>query len=245
MKHLFDKLAFILFCWVCAFALPSVLQAPLIAGILILPVFRFEAFVGPSWRRRYVRFLLSSVILASLIVLLNGLFIRHGSVIVSAGPFVLFEDGVAFGIRVAVRLILLTSSVLVVAATTPIRVFADAMRHASIPAVIPAILLLAIDLVELLPSRIERVFIAQESRGAPVRSNVLARTRSLLAVAGPLMISSIVESVDRSHALAARGFQAERRKSASYAPSLTMIGWSLLACAAGILVWSLWHFRLS
>jgi energy-coupling factor transport system permease protein len=57
-----------------------------------------------------------------------------------------------------------------------------------------------------LPSRIHQIFLAQQARGAPVDAGVIARTRALFSILSPLVLSSIVESIERGTALELRGF---------------------------------------
>jgi energy-coupling factor transport system permease protein len=68
------------------------------------------------------------------------------------------------------------------------------------------VLLLTLHFLDQLPMRIRQIFLAQQARGAPVDSGFLSRTRSLFSVLSPLVLSSIVESIDRGTALELRGF---------------------------------------
>ena len=241
MQSIPPKLAFLLFCWSVAFAAPVSVQALVLAVIAFGPVLRSLRPVSPSARRIYARFLASALCFASLIVALNALFLREGAVLLSLGPLEFHHSGILFGVRVAVRLLLLMTSVLVVAVSTPIRAFASYLERTSLPAVVPAVLLLALDLLDRIPQRISMIFNAQEARGARVRAGLAARTRSLVAIAGPLLISSIVESIDRSHALAARGFLGERRQKARPDEPPDRVFWVLLAASMLTLLWGLWR----
>jgi len=234
-----DRFAFILFAWTCAFILPPSFQAGIVVVLLVTPYALPAAFTGPDARRRFGKFVATSALLAGLIILLNGVFVNGRTVAVVPGLVSLHEEGLAFGVRVSARLLLMTASVLLVAATTPIRSIAAALRRSSVPSVVPTVLLLTLDLLDRLPARIERIHVAQESRGAPVRAGLLARMQGLLAVSGPLMVSSIVESVDRSHALTARGFRADRRHSVEGpvplgTPGRLFLGASFILFAAGL-----------
>jgi energy-coupling factor transport system permease protein len=68
------------------------------------------------------------------------------------------------------------------------------------------VLLLTLHFLEQLPARIHQIFLAQQARGAPVDAGMLSRTKALFSILSPLVLSSIVESIDRGTALELRGF---------------------------------------
>jgi energy-coupling factor transporter transmembrane protein EcfT len=201
------KLAFVLFCWTSAFFLPTPLQVILMHVVFILgklfPAYRPHS---PTGRRTYVRFLVYAGALTVLIVILNSFFIRSGEILAEVGPLRFWMDGFFFGIRVSARLVLMSTVVLLFFLSTPIRDFASFLESTGTPRVVISVLLLSLEFVDRIPQRIERIFCAQEARGAPVRSGILGRVRSLATILSPLILSSLVESVDRSHSLALRGY---------------------------------------
>jgi len=236
------KLAFVLFCWTAAFALPTAVQVVFMHAAFVLG--RFLPLFRPSSaqaRRLYVRFLLYAGLLSAVVVILNALFVRNGEVLLDLGIVQFSREGVEFGLRVSVRLVLMSTAVLVFFLSTPLRDLAAFLDSSGAPAVLTSVLLLSLEFLERLPQRIEQIFTAQEARGAPVRAGFAGRFRSLFSILGPLIVSSIVESVERSHALALRGFPAPPEHRIRIRLPLTIPAWSLIAGVVAMVGWKLWE----
>ena len=110
-------------------------------------------------------------------------------------------------------------------------------------------LLLTLYFIDRLPDRIDQIFTAQEARGAPVRASVPARLRSFFMILSPLVLSSIVESIDRGMALELRGFQGDVRISfgpdsnAIHRASAISVVFLVLSCIAFIWIVYQWLLR--
>jgi energy-coupling factor transport system permease protein len=154
----------------------------------------------------FSKFILYSITVAILVACLNALFIRSGSVVATFVGFSFYEDGLLFGLRTASRLILLSFSILMFFISTPLTVFIGYLQNKGLPAYLVLMLLLTLHFLDQLPLRIHQIFLAQQARGAPVDSGVLSRTKALLSILSPLVLSSIVESIERGTALELRGF---------------------------------------
>jgi energy-coupling factor transport system permease protein len=90
--------------------------------------------------------------------------------------------------------------------STPLKVLISYLQDNGLPPYLVLMLLLTLHFIDQLPSRIHQIFLAQEARGAPVDAGVLSRTKALLSILSPLVLSSIVESIERGTALELRGF---------------------------------------
>jgi energy-coupling factor transport system permease protein len=202
-----SKLALVFLLWVCAFTLPWELQIGL-CMVLVIARFVIPAFRPLSQRSAaaFSKFIIYSIAVAVFIVFLNALFIRNGSVVATLLGFSFYEDGLLFGLRTASRLILLSFSVLMFFISTPLTVFIDYLQSKGLPPYLVLMLLLTLHFLDHLPSRIHQIFLAQQARGAPVDAGVVSRTKALLSILSPLVLSSIVESIERGTALELRGF---------------------------------------
>ena len=202
-----SKIALVVLLWVCAFALPWLVQIALCLLLIIaryvLPPFRPLSKRSAS---AFSKFIIYSITVALLVVSLNALFIRTGSIIGSVLGFSFYEDGFLFGLRTASRLILLSFSILMFFISTPLKVLISYLQDKGLPPYLVLMLLLTLHFIDQLPSRIHQIFLAQEARGAPVDAGVLSRTKALLSILSPLVLSSIVESIERGTALELRGF---------------------------------------
>ncbi len=235
------KLAFVLYCWISAVAAPWTLQIVLVLTLFALPLF------SPMWRlpserakhtaRRFLAFL---AILSIVLLIVNGLMFSGAGRTLIVGGIALNRSGVLFASTVALRLILLSASVLFFFLSTPMRAIADFIEDRGLPSALAILTLLSVHIVEMLPDRIHDILAAQEARGAPVRGSLLARFRSLIAVLGPLTVSSLAEAIERDHAYALRGLGSARiLPSYSTASSASRWTWPLLSLSFITVAWRL------
>ena len=202
-----SKLALVLLLWVCAFTLPWTFQIGLCL-VLVVARYVLPAFRPLSQRSAvaFSKFILYSITVAFLVVCLNALFIKSGSMMATVLGLSFYEDGLLFGLRTASRLILLSLSILMFFMSTPLTFLISHLQNKGLPPYLVLVLLLTLHFLDQLPSRIHQIFLAQQARGAPVDGGVLSRTKALLSILSPLVLSSIVESIERGTALELRGF---------------------------------------
>jgi energy-coupling factor transport system permease protein len=202
-----SKLALVLLLWTCAFILPWTVQAVLclliIASRHAMPQFRP---VSERAAAAFSKFIVYSIVVATLVVTLNALLVRGGALLASVAGFSFYEEGLYFGAKTASRLLLLSFSVLIFFSSTPMTVFIEYLQSKGLPPSLVLVLLLTLHFLDHLPSRIHQIFLAQQARGAPVNAGVMSRTKALLTILSPLVLSSIVESIERGTALELRGF---------------------------------------
>lgn len=232
------KLAFAFFLSVCAFALDWQILLLLIALVLLLP-FALPSYHPASDRARdlFFRFILFSIAISAAIIVLNGWILQTGERVEVLPGIPLFSDGLLFGVRTAARLLLLSFSVLLFFSSTPIPTCINALQQSGLPRTVVLMLLLTLHFLDSLPERINRIFMAQEARGAPVRAGFISRTKAFFSILSPLLLSSIAESVDRGVALELRGFLLERAPSAKPAlPAQPLSPLTILLLAASFFI---------
>lgn len=199
-----EKLALTLFLIVAAVTLPWAASAALVVGSIaarsLVPALR------PVTATRFWKSLLVLSLLVAVMTALNALLIRTGEPVAQLGPFRFFSGGLEFGLVTGFRLLLIACAFLVLFGSTKIQELAHTLNTMGMPSAVATTMLLALHFLDHLPERINQIFIAQESRGAPVRAHFFARVRSFLLLLRPLVLSSIVESVERGTALELRGF---------------------------------------
>jgi len=242
-----DKLAFVLLCWTCAFLLSweislGIILALVLAGTLI-PPFKPNSDTG---RKYFNRFLLYSIPLVMVLVTANGLLIHEGPVLLQSPLFSFYGGGVEYALTVSIRLVLLSVSVLLFFVSTRVRDIIDYLDSLGLPNSLVSILLLTLFFLEQVPGRISRVFTAQEARGAPVRKGIISRSKALFVVLSPLVLSSIVESVERGVALELRGYHAQRNVSRTSEPTarISRQGYVFLVLAAAIIIFEVSRWLL-
>jgi energy-coupling factor transport system permease protein len=208
-----DKLSFVLLAWTCAFLVPWQFNIPLIV-LLVLLALTVDPFkpTTAAARRYFSRFAIYAILFVIVLVAANGILLREGPIRFRFIVLDFYDAGLTYGLTVSVRLILLSLSVLVFFASTHFQDFAKYLQSLGLPRSFISIILLTMFFLEQLPHRISQVFTAQEARGAPVRAGIVARSRAFFLILSPLVLSSIVESVERGVALEVRGYHLLRAK---------------------------------
>lgn len=243
-----DKLSFVLLAWTCAFLLPWQDNIPFILLIIIL-AYTFKPFnpLTRASRKYLIRFLAYSIVLALVLVAVNGLLLREGPVRFTFGFINIYGVGLEYGLTVSMRLILLSLSVLVFFTSTHVQDFAKYLQSVGLHHSLVSIILLTLFFLEQLPHRISQVFTAQEARGAPVRAGIVARSRAFFLILSPLVLSSIVESIERGVALELRGYhRMPRRKEMPHDQATSRLWrYAFLTLSSIIIVLSVIHWLLN
>ena len=207
-----EKLSFILFLNILGIVSPPVITIPAVLIVLVLrtatAAFRPLTIAGNKRFWTLTAYFLTAGVLMTVV---NGILIREGAAIVEVAGIVFYGDGILFGVRTGARLLLLSSSLLMFFGSTEMVDIAGFLHRRGLPTPIVMSLLLTLHFLDSLPSRIDRIFAAQEARGAPIRRNVFSRARGFISILAPLVLSSVVESIDRGVALELRGYHADTR----------------------------------
>lgn len=211
-----EKLSAALFFVVLSVALPWRLNAFLFV-LLLLVRLSFKSFRPATAvaQRRFRVLARYFVLIVLLMTFMNGLLIKGGTTWPLPGGFALSSEGIEFGLRTGMRLLVIATSLPLFFSSTPIPRLAQFLQNVGWPTQLVLTLLLTLYFIETLPERISMIFTAQEARGAPVRSTFLARTKGFFLVLSPLLLSALVESIDRGMALELRGFHSGSKLSFS------------------------------
>lgn len=148
--------------------------------------------------------------LALSMTLINGLFgpaprsLWHG---IAYSP-----DGLAGGLGLALRVLVILLAVALVLATTQPAALAAGLEEVGLPPSFCYVVLAALSLAPGMARRLEEVRCAQAARGLYLGGSALARLKSLVPLLGPALLSVLAETEQRAMALEARGFGASRRR---------------------------------
>lgn len=157
---------------------------------------------------------LKPILFIILFAFVLNLFSFQGTEVWSLGPLKMTQEGLAAGVRMAVRLSLLiiTSSVFLTLTTTPLSV-ADAMesilgplQKIGFPAhEISMMMSIALRFVPNLMEETDKIMKAQSSRGAQYDTGgVIARAKGLVSVLVPLFVSCFRRAEELATAMEAR-----------------------------------------
>ena len=221
-----EKLSFTLFLAVLSISTPPMITLPAFAVLLLLrQIVPDLRPISSAVNKRFVRMVGYFSLVAVLMTVLNGILIPGGSILAQVAGVTLFQEGVLFGVRTGARLLLLSSALMVFFGSTPMSDIAAFLHRVGLPTQIVMALLLTLHFLDSLPTRVSKIFEAQQARGAPVRSSILSRALAFFSILSPLVLSSLVESIDRGMALELRGYHSGTRL---YFPGDGIYGFSFL-----------------
>lgn len=243
-----DKLTLLLLVLITSFVFP------LQANLIIL----FSLFVLRFWNRslrpldirhakRFRRFVLYFSLVAVVMSGLNALFMKEGEILFRLLGMDFFANGFFFGLSTGVRLLMISTALLILFTSTRFSDFADYLSHTGLSTGMVLTLLLTLHFLEHLPRRIEQIFTAQEARGAPVRKNIARRIGALPTILTPLLLSSVVESIERGIALELRGFHSttlKRSSNISDNHKLSIMGKAFIVLTIISLLWVITRWLL-
>ncbi|MGH2568868.1 MAG: energy-coupling factor transporter transmembrane component T, partial [Bacteroidota bacterium] len=192
-------------------------------------------------RKAFWRFLFSIFFFIALITIFNSVLYREGRTIEGLGGIIWYEGGLQFGLKTSSRLAVISATLFLFFLFTPLREFLHFLQNIGLPSPLVVVLFLALHFVGQLPNRIQKIYTAQEARGAPVRGSLFRRVSAFFSILSPLVLSSMIETLERGTALESRGFRGHLAKSneAVTTPLSLLLSLFLIGIAVSLIVWSL------
>ena len=140
---------------------------------------------------------------------------------------------------------MVSSFLLLLLTTHPSTLMNDLARR-GVPPALSYIITSTLQIIPVMRAKASTILDAQRSRGLDTRGNLIARSRSLLPLVGPLIFGSLVDVEERAIAIEARGFNLPGRKTSlvevhdSRAEAWFRLGMLvLILLALGIRIWLL------
>jgi len=202
--HPHPKLLLVLWGVLAPFLLP-IWTLPGLVALAIL------AALSAGLGRRYLRNLaIGTLPICISILLVNGFFFPGATdFLLTAGPFNLTREGLAFGLPIAGRVVAAVAvTVAFVMSTRPDDLMEALIQRGTNPK-LAFVVLSAIQTIPRMLDKANRILEAQQARGVRASGSWAARGRAILPLLGPLVIGSLIDVRERSLALEARAFGAE------------------------------------
>lgn len=152
--------------------------------------------------KRFFRYVLPVVIL---VLVLNVLIYPESQERITFLGLALNEAGLRFGFAVSLRLSVMSLSLLLFFATTQPHLLATALLMRGASPRIVYVFLHSLQLITTLRRKIEKIYIAQASRGLDVTGSPWKRARAFFPMLLPLIFSYLSESLERGLSLELRG----------------------------------------
>lgn len=140
------------------------------------------------------------------VFLIQGFLWPGGTPMFHIGPFSLKEEGLAFAIASAGRILAVVSSFIWFALTTRPDTLMISLVQRGFPATFAYLVVATIQIVPRFQSRAATILDAQRARGLETSGNLFFRARALLPLVVPLILSSLVDVEERALAIEARAF---------------------------------------
>ena len=197
--HPLTKLYFTLSTVVLTFLLDVTAQVFIAGLLLILSVFTRQR--GHIFKR----FLRSVLPVVLLVLVLNVLIYPESEKWIPFLGLRVNEAGFYFGLTISLRLSVMSLSLLLFFVTTRPHLLATALLMKGASPRIVFVFLHSLQLITTLRRKVEKIFIAQASRGLDVKGSPLKRVRAFFPMLLPLIFSYLSESLERGLALELRG----------------------------------------
>ncbi len=203
------KLLWLIWGVVAPFVLPTAFTYALLVVAIALGL---SARLGATYLRRV---LLSSLLLATSIVVVNAFFLPGArDVVATLGPLRVTREGLEFGLPIAARVVAAIALSLAFVMSTRPDDLMEALVQRGAPPKLAFVVLSTIQTVPRMLAKAGRILDAQQARGLRTRGSVGARIGSVVPLLGPLVIGSLIDVRERSFALEARGFGSGTRRTA-------------------------------
>ena len=238
--HPLTKLALALLFLVAAATLPGLLW--------LLAAFVFLQLSLAAWGkvlRRFARscFTVITPFVISLLVI-QGFFAEGTTALLVLGPFTFTAEGALAGLTAAARILLALGGVLLLMLTTRPDALMLGLTQRGLPQSLAYIVLSALQIFPRFQERAQVILEAQQSRGLETQVSLLGRARLLVPLAGPLVLSSVVDVEERAMALEARAFSRTGQKTSFLLlhdnSAQRMARWVCLGLCAALIIWRIW-----
>lgn len=175
--------------------------------LILLAVLVVPAAIVAGMLARATRLAIAVSLPVVVSVALVSILTRPGeTVLLELGPLRATLEGLDFAAQVSLRVVVMALILVLFALTTEPRAIVADLERRGVPPRLTFAIAAALDAVPAMVERARAVAAAQRARGLDTEVGVGARLRGVLALAGPVLLSSLAEVEERATALDARGF---------------------------------------
>ena len=125
----------------------------------------------------------------------------------SIGPIRLTYDGLLFAYLISARLLVLSTTILLVLRTTHPADLVFALTNRGLPRSVGYILLVSLQIVPDMTARATAILEAQRARGLETQRGI-SKARAIVPLLGPLVVGALVDVEERAMALESRAYTA-------------------------------------
>lgn len=162
------------------------------------------------------RIFLSLFWLFTAIFIIQSLFIPAGEVWLKFGFISVYKEGVMKAIGLTSKLTAIVSALTMLTLITPVKDFTLALEKKGLNPKAAFILMLTLQTIPEMKKQADVIMDSQKARGIETEGNVFVRTKALIPIFIPLVLSSIANTEERAITLEARGFSVGEKRTILY-----------------------------
>ncbi len=191
---------------------PIILGNTLVSGIFIAT--SVLLLIQSGVIRKTIPILCVSGFVMMTVVVIQGIF-RAGNVtpVLSLGVVTFYAEGLGYALNIVLNIMNIIFSFCVLVLTTKPSDMVDAMVRRGLSPRIGYVFVSLFLLIPQMTDRMATISDSQRSRGMETEGNLLVRAKAFIPLISPVIMSSLMDTKERSIALEVRGFNAQGQRS--------------------------------
>lgn len=204
------KLLFFFTVIVFAFLIPGWQAGFTAFGLFVLMAVLLGRF------KEYSTLLYKLAVLVFFIMVIQSFF-RPGTDILWTWKFLsIKQEGVTFALNLSSKILAIGGGIGLFFIITKIKDFIYALEKAGMPPTLAYIVLAALQMIPQMKKRLLVIMDAQKTRGVETQGNFIIRTKAIIPILIPLILSSISATEEKAITLESRAFTASNKKQYLY-----------------------------
>ncbi|RAP30359.1 energy-coupling factor transporter transmembrane protein EcfT [Brevibacillus laterosporus] len=204
MIHQIDpitKLCYIAFAVLVPIILPSLHTAliGMLVSFLIL-------LVAKVFRRALAVISFVGFVLVTVVFIQGFFYVKNETVLFHIGSWAFYQEGLLYALGICFRALNIVGAFLILVLTTKPSDLIESLVRKGLSARFGYVLSSVFQIIPQMMTTMDTITDAQRSRGMETEGNLFARMKAFVPLIGPVVLSSLIDTKERSLALQVRGF---------------------------------------
>lgn len=201
------KLAYI----ATAIAIPIIVPSLHAAWVCMLISFGLLA-EGRVFRRGLAVIGFVGFVLVTVVIIQGFFHVGNETVLFTVGTWPFYKEGLLFALGISFRALNIVGAFLILVLTTKPADLVEALVRRGLSPRIGYVLNSVFQIIPQMMATVGTITDAQRSRGVETEGSLMTRIKAFLPLLGPVVLSSLLDTRERTLALQARGFNVPGRK---------------------------------
>ncbi|RFB32694.1 energy-coupling factor transporter transmembrane component T family protein [Brevibacillus sp. VP] len=195
------KLFYIVFAILVPIILPSLYTAliGMLVSFLIL-------LMGKVFRRALAVISFVGFVLVTIVLIQGFFYVKNETVLFQIGSWVFYQEGLLYALGICFRALNIVGAFLILVLTTKPSDLIESLVRKGLSPRFGYVLSSVFQIIPQMMTTMETITDAQRSRGMETQGGLLARMKAFVPLIGPVVLSSLIDTKERSLALQVRGF---------------------------------------